>query len=231
MGVFVSINMCSSIDGKISSKDRPQTYMGSPHDRQCMGEVRKDKDAIVMGASTFQVHPYVLSPGKKHHAYRKRKKLSLEPATVLLSSSLKFPKGTKWERASYADRIVFCGKGSSKQRRTLLEKNGVRVFSALTIRPKASFVLQQLSKLGYRNILLEGGGELNASFLEVDLVDRIHLTIAPYILGGRSSPTICDGIGFPLSSPLKWKLQKCKKIGEELYLTYDRHGHSRKKIS
>ena len=231
MGIFISVNMCSSIDGKIASKKRTSIHMGTPYDRKRMREIRKDQDAVIMGNSTFRVHPYILSVGKKWQSYRKKKKLSMEPATVLLSSSLSLPRTSSWEKASHVERLVFCGKKNSKSRRQSLEKNGVRVFVSSTVRPKASSVVRRLHALGYKNILLEGGGELNGSFFEEDLVDRIYLTLAPYIVGGADSPTICDGIGFSLSSVPKWKLKEYKKYGNELYLVYDRHSRSHRRIS
>jgi 2,5-diamino-6-(ribosylamino)-4(3H)-pyrimidinone 5'-phosphate reductase len=56
--------------------------------------------------------------------------------------------------------------------------------------------MSNLYNLGIKSILLEGGGNLNWSFIKEDLVDEIRLTIAPWIIGGESSITLAEGGGF-----------------------------------
>ena len=54
-------------------------------------------------------------------------------------------------------------------------------------------VVGKLPSLGVSHLLLEGGGELNFSMLQVGLIDEIYLTICPLIFGGRDAPTSFDG--------------------------------------
>ena len=52
-------------------------------------------------------------------------------------------------------------------------------------------MLQQLrSDYGVRQVACEGGAELFRSLLELQLVDQLNLTIAPYIFGGKDAPTL-----------------------------------------
>jgi dihydrofolate reductase len=43
--------------------------------------------------------------------------------------------------------------------------------------------LQLIKKKGYKTALVGGGGELNASFLQANLIDEIYLDIEPVLLG------------------------------------------------
>ena len=53
------------------------------------------------------------------------------------------------------------------------------------------------------------------------MVDELHLTICPRILGGRQAPTICDGIGFPtLAQAQRLIPVSRKRRGDELFLVY-----------
>jgi len=52
-------------------------------------------------------------------------------------------------------------------------------------------LLEQLRALGLRRILVEGGGVTVSRFLQAGLLDRLHLTVAPILIGsGRPSITL-----------------------------------------
>jgi 2,5-diamino-6-(ribosylamino)-4(3H)-pyrimidinone 5'-phosphate reductase len=53
-----------------------------------------------------------------------------------------------------------------------------------------------LYQKGIKKILLEGGGNLNWSFIKDNLVDEIRLTIAPWIVGGKDAISLVEGEGF-----------------------------------
>jgi diaminohydroxyphosphoribosylaminopyrimidine deaminase/5-amino-6-(5-phosphoribosylamino)uracil reductase len=44
--------------------------------------------------------------------------------------------------------------------------------------------------------LIEGGSEINASFFENKLVDKMIIYMAPKLIGGRNAPTFLSGTGF-----------------------------------
>ncbi|MEZ4485196.1 MAG: RibD family protein [Syntrophotaleaceae bacterium] len=56
-------------------------------------------------------------------------------------------------------------------------------------------LLQQLGRRGVQSILLEGGAQLNAAFLQAGLVDRMMVFIAPKVLGGSGGYGIFAGEG------------------------------------
>lgn len=83
-------------------------------------------------------------------------------------------------------------------------------------------VLRGLPRLGVRNLLLEGGGELNFSMLQADLIDEIYLTLCPFAFGGRTAPTPFDGNGLPKERVRKLVLRE-SRVGSkgELFLRYE----------
>ncbi len=208
----VSINMASSIDGKIASFLRGPIEMGSPFDRTRMRQLRGKVDAVIMGAKTFVAHPRPLTSGSKKK----------QPATIIISSRLRLPKKTPWEQAHKIDRWVFCGKNASTSAIKYFESKGVQVVVCPTLRPRPKKILQTLGKAGFQHLLLEGGGELNSDFLEQDLVSRIYLTLCPLLIGGRKAPSLFEGTGFTPPHFTRWKLKENFVRSGELYLTYDR---------
>lgn len=80
-----------------------------------------------------------------------------------------------------------------------------------------------LYKKGYRNVLVEGGPTLLGSFLKMDLIDQIFLTLAPKIFGNENSSTLTlvENYLFPKEAIKKLKLLSVKRIENELYLHYE----------
>ena len=82
-------------------------------------------------------------------------------------------------------------------------------------------MVQVMYKLKIRSLLLEGGGNLNFSMLNLDLVDEIYLTLCPYVIGGLMSPTIFDGDGFPKELVKRVHLESTRVGSQgELFLKY-----------
>jgi diaminohydroxyphosphoribosylaminopyrimidine deaminase/5-amino-6-(5-phosphoribosylamino)uracil reductase len=80
-----------------------------------------------------------------------------------------------------------------------------------------------LKKLGAENVtslLVEGGGEVNASFLLGGLAQRITFFYAPKILGGRDSRKAVAGEGAKsLTDVIQLRDVEWKRLGPDLLLT------------
>jgi riboflavin-specific deaminase-like protein len=208
--MFVSINMAMSIDGKIATKARGPIKLGSAYDSRRMAQIRAAHDVVINGASTFKAYPFPLtSKGAKR-----------QPVSAIVSSRLDIPRGTPWEKAKNIERWVFCGKRAAKRTIESLREAGVVVVQSRGERPSPQEILSAFRRAGKKKILVEGGGEFNASFLEKGLVNQIHLTLVPKLVGGKESPTWCEGKGFPRGKFPRFKLKECRNIKGELYLTY-----------
>ena len=61
--------------------------------------------------------------------------------------------------------------------------------------PTCSRCLEYLARYGVTRVLVEGGGETHAGFLEQGLADRIVFYIAPRLIGGREALSVVGGLG------------------------------------
>ena len=77
--------------------------------------------------------------------------------------------------------------------------------------------------MGYKRILVEGGGELNWSVLKLGIVDELIITISPRIIGGRSAKTLVEGEGCNrISEGMSLKLRDAKRHANgEITLFYE----------
>jgi diaminohydroxyphosphoribosylaminopyrimidine deaminase/5-amino-6-(5-phosphoribosylamino)uracil reductase len=82
------------------------------------------------------------------------------------------------------------------------------------------WLLKNLGEENVTSLLVEGGGEVNASFLLAGLSQRIAFFYAPKIIGGRDAKKAVAGAG--LTKPEDWlRLEEIswRRLGEDWFLT------------
>jgi len=81
-----------------------------------------------------------------------------------------------------------------------------------------SKIAEQLVARGKKKILLEGGPTLAGAFFAENLIDKIFLTLVPWIIGGGSKPALA-----PLDfEPTKFRLSRSETIDDEIFMEYSR---------
>ena len=100
---------------------------------------------------------------------------------------------------------------------------GIEVVSLPDVQGRVD-LLQLMNYLGSQKIdsvFLEGGGELNDSFLRAGLVQELKVFIAPKIFGGKEAKTPVSGVGVELPDQgTAFVLEKTSVIGEDFLLEY-----------
>lgn len=194
---YVLVNMAMTADGKIASANRAVTTFGSPRDQHHLYTLRATADAIVCGARTVEETGATLgNGGAKYAAQRLRHYLAGHPLRILVSGSgsldLKAP--VFQERFSPILILTTQRVGAKRLRQLESVADAVWVADGPELDFRAAFIWLRRNH-GVRRLLCEGGGELNDAVFRANLVDELHLTICPHILGGRTASTIADGLG------------------------------------
>lgn len=206
--MFIFSNLATSLDGKIATRTREYFPLGSAADRKQMQVLRSKCDAILIGASTLRTF---------RRPCRAQGNPS-QPVNVIVSSKLEGVSPT-WAFFKPKDvrRILFVTGKLAPSRLKAFSKNSevVKIQS-----PIASNVVKELRKRGVKRLLLEGGGEIIWEFSKQCLIDEYHVTLTPWVLGGKTAPTLVDGVGFSKEDALHLKLKKCRRVKNELFLTY-----------
>lgn len=80
----------------------------------------------------------------------------------------------------------------------------------------------ECEKLGIQSIFVEGGGEVIASMLKAEVVDKIAVAIAPIIIGGVSAKGFVAGDGIEhLSEAIQLEKPIIKWFDEDCILEYN----------
>jgi diaminohydroxyphosphoribosylaminopyrimidine deaminase / 5-amino-6-(5-phosphoribosylamino)uracil reductase len=82
------------------------------------------------------------------------------------------------------------------------------------------WVVKRLGKESITSLLVEGGGEVNASFLLGRFTQRVVFFYAPKVLGGRDSRKAVAGEGARnWKEVLNLREVKWRRVGEDLMMT------------
>ncbi len=218
---FTFINMAMSLDGKISTSSHEAVNFSSQQDRKNLHKLRSKADAILIGSNTLKAeNPPLQIKDKKLVKRRCESGQKPHPLNVILSSTLDFDFDAKFLKFTETEKLFFTTKKAEKSRVEKLKNYGNIIFSPTEKIIDPEFVSKTLFDMGIDNLLIEGGGSINFSFIEKSLVDEIYLTLCPKIIGGRSSPTIVNGEGFNPENIKNLELVSFEKISEEFFLRY-----------
>ena len=222
---FVLINMAMTADGKIATANRAVTTFGSEADRQHMFALRATADAILCGAKTIAETGAILDHGgEKFRRLRLRKGLAEHPLRLIASGSGSLDPAARLFQHRFSPILVLTTRRASAARLDALRAvaDAVKICGPRKINFRAA--LRWLFEHWHiRRLLCEGGGELNDALFRAGVVDEIHLTICPRIFGGRTAPSIADGIGFPrLAGAAKFEIKSIREKNGELFTVFSR---------
>jgi 2,5-diamino-6-hydroxy-4-(5-phosphoribosylamino)pyrimidine 1'-reductase len=219
---FVFANMAMTVDGKITSATREHPRFTSDFDRKNMDRLRARADAVLIGAGTLRADdPRLGVRDPEMRLYRRSLGKSDGLTQVVVSRSADLPPGCRFLREpDGGDRIVATTERAPRDRVDVLERT-VEVWRIGTDSVDLRRALARLRERGVASLLVEGGGELNWEFVRDDLLDEIHVTIAPALLGGSSAPTLLEGAGLAMSEQRRLRLCEVERVGDELFCRYE----------
>jgi diaminohydroxyphosphoribosylaminopyrimidine deaminase/5-amino-6-(5-phosphoribosylamino)uracil reductase len=150
------------------------------------------------------------------------------PTRIILDSQLRTPLEANVLQTDEADTIIVTTIDADSELVRLYEEKGVsfiyvsREDSGLNLQE----MLLKLFKRGITDVLVEGGGAVNASFLRTGLIDKYLIYIAPKVLGGRNSLTPFTGDDIDsMDAAIDLSFEEIKKFGEDIRITaYPKQG-------
>ena len=71
-----------------------------------------------------------------------------------------------------------------------------------------------------KELLIEGGGQVNFDLFRAGLIDGVYLTLCPKIIGGRNVLTSVEGDGFDFLDIVNLELLDQRAVGSEIFLHY-----------
>ena len=242
---YVIANFVSTLDGVVSfnipgQSEGKQISGSNQADTFIMGLLRASSDAIVVGATTFEVagHDTLWFPESVYlpaaDLYRRYRnevlKKSEYPLLVIVSRSGRLDL-TSAAFHTEAQRVLVItseeGKQNLQSGSNASSSVQVRALSAAQGRSAPSAILELLRQEFDVNLALnEGGPNLFGQFLLAGFIDELFLTVAPQIAGrvpAHPRPALVEGVEFLPGNAPWWTLLSAKRAASHLYLHYQRN--------
>lgn len=219
---FISINMAATVDGKITSAAREHPRMTSIYDRERMDRLRAESDAVLVGAGTMRAdNPKLHVRSSAMQKYRRSLGKSDGLLKILVTASLELDRSSRFAADADGGGQLIVTVENAPADRVKFWSEFAEVWAIGQGRVDLPEFLRRLTERGVERLLVEGGGELNWEFIRQDLVDRIHVTIAPTLLGGRDAPTLLEGDGFTMQQQQRLRLVDVQRECDEIYCQWD----------
>ncbi len=216
---FVTVKAAMTLDGKIATAGGESKWITGEKARAHGMKLRQSSDAILVGINTILADNPSLTVRKQMAG---RWQMAKPIRRIILDSLARTPLDAKVVSDELAMlTTIVVSKNAPKSRVAALMKK-VNVIVA-PVRKSGIDLRWLLKKLGAENVtslLVEGGGEVNASFLLGGFAQRVVFFYAPKILGGRAARKGVAGEGAKnLSAALQLREVEWRKLGEDLLLT------------
>ena len=204
----VTLKLATSLDGRIATATGESRWITGEAAREQGHRLRAAHDAVLVGVQTVLADDPQLTVRLPERAVD-------QPLRVVLDSRLRTPPGAK-----------LAGEGTLIL--TTAEPYAVggalveRVDSDGDGRPTVEAVLKALKRHGVGSVLIEGGGQVAASFIAADAVDALEWFRAPILLGGDGRPCVAALTMAQLSDAPRFRRLAVERLGDDLWERYER---------
>jgi len=218
---FVTIKAAMTLDGKIATTGGESKWITGEKSRAVGMKLRQGSDAILVGINTILADDPALTARTKMEDGRW--KMTKPIRRIILDSQARTPLNAKVASDEFCNlTTIVVSKSAPKKRIAALAKN-VNVLVASATHHSSLDLRWLLKKLGSENVtslLVEGGGEANASFLLGGFAQRIVFFYAPKIVGGRDARKGVAGEGvLKLKDAIQLREVEWEKLGDDLLMT------------
>jgi len=216
---FVTVKAAMTLDGKIATARGESKWITGEESREHGMKLRQGSDAILVGINTIMADNPRLTVRTCHREKPIRR--------IVLDSTARTPRNAQIladEQAALTTIVV--SRNAPEHRVASLAKR-VNLLTAprtgsggVNGRIDLRWLLRTLGTQDVTSLLVEGGGEVNASFLHGGFAQRVAFFYAPKILGGRDARKAVGGDGVVrLADALELRQVEWRRLGRDLLLT------------
>jgi 5-amino-6-(5-phosphoribosylamino)uracil reductase len=213
-----TVVLAMSADGKIADVSRAPARFGSAIDKAHLEQQIAQADAVLFGAGTLRAYGTTLKVSQSDLlAHRQHLGKPPQPVQIVCSRSTNLDPTCRFFSQPVPHWLLTTQTG----KKLWGEKAGFEQVLAIGD-PEINWLsaFAQLFDLGLHRLAILGGGDLVGALFAANLINELHLTICPLILGGTQSPTPVAGAGFLAAIAPQLELLNVHSLDQEVFLHY-----------
>lgn len=214
----VTLKIATSLDGRLAVASGESRWITGPEARAEVQKLRRDVNAIMIGAGTARADDPELLARTEPPPRR-------QPLRVVLDTGLSLaPQGRLFASLDRAKLLIIGGEGADPARQAALQAAGAETAlvkqGAAGVDAEAALAL--LAERGIGRVMVEGGGKLAASLILAGAIDRIEWMRAPIVLGEEGRAAIGPLMVQRVSEAPAWRRVAFRALGPDLWESYER---------
>ncbi len=205
---LVTLKIATSLDGKIALSNGTSQWITSSASRARSHQLRAEHDAVLVGVGTVLADDPLLTA-------RTVPMPATQPVRIVADSHLRTPVHSRLVQSVPNGRVVLAHADTDEKQAYSDAKVELWSVGDGCGRVAPSQLLRRARAEGLNTVFLEGGGQLAASFLKANLVDRIEWFRAPIIIGGDGIAAIASLGLAEMGQAFQWSLSRREEIGAD----------------
>lgn len=207
---FVTVKTANTLDGKVATETGSSRWITGEEARHYVHQLRHRNQAILVGVGTVIADNPQLTTRLPEGGRN--------PIRIILDSRLRIPLDARVLTDGQAPTWIYTTEEADPEKRERLAAMGIPVIP-LSSGPQVdvSDVLAHLGEQQISSVLVEGGSQVNGSFLRAREIDKIITFIAPKLVGGQHAPTSFGGQGIDrMDQAILLSRMTVRRLGQDL---------------
>lgn len=210
---YVAMKYAMTADGKIATVTGASQWITNEESRHHVHTLRNRYQAIMVGIGTVLADDPMLTCRLEEGGRN--------PIRIVCDSRLQIPLSAKLVQSAKEVPLIVATCANNTEKIQMLQNAGAEVLCLEGEHVPLATLMEQLGQKQIGNILLEGGGTLNAAMLKEKLVQRMYTYIGAKVFGGAAkSPVAGTGVTLPTEAP-QLTLSEVQTFGSDILCVYD----------
>ncbi len=214
----VTLKLATSLDGRIATAAGESRWITGEAARAEVQKLRAAHDAVLVGAATARAdNPELLA--------RTDPPPQRQPARVVVDTEFSIaPHGRLFDTLDRAPLLVIGAADGDPARRKALDDAGARTAGVARgpVGIDAEAALSVMLSQSMERVLCEGGGQLAASLIAAEVVDRVEWFRAPIVLGAEGRAAVAPLALSSLAVAPRFKRVALRELGPDSWESYER---------
>ncbi len=214
---LLTLKLATSLDGRIATASGDSQWITGPETRAHVHHLRATHDAVMVGAGTVRADDPLLTV--------RGVDVPRQPVRIVLSRRLDLPRDGNLARTLDLAPLWLCHADDAPDDvRDAWAALGAKLIRVPLFGRQVDIpaLMQALGDEGLTRVFCEGGGELAASLLSADVVDRLELHMGGVVIGAEGRPAL-GALGLDrLSDAPRFVLKSVWQSGDDVVQSWQR---------